>query len=72
MPMAINGKTYYRTSEVCLLVGVSRNTLLRWFKDGKFTDTEFRDWRGWRLFTQVQLDRMKMRVQQICTVHSKK
>ena len=55
MPVTINGETYYRTAEVCRLIGVSRNTLFRWSKEGKFGDTEHRDWRGWRLFTDAQV-----------------
>jgi len=34
MPVIVKGETYYRTSEVCAVVGVSRSTLLRWLHDG--------------------------------------
>ncbi len=56
MPVVIDGTTYYRTAEVCRLIGISRNTLFRWLKEGRFGDHEYRDWRGWRLFTHSQLD----------------
>jgi len=46
VPFTINGKTYYRTTEVYRLVGISRNTLLGWLKEGKFGDSEYRDWHG--------------------------
>jgi excisionase family DNA binding protein len=59
MPLAIKGETYYRTAEVCRLIGVSRNTLFRWLKEGKFGDSEYRDWRGWRLFTSVLVEKVK-------------
>ena len=65
MPITINGDTYYRTAEVCKIVGVSKNTLLRWIKDKKFTDVEYRDRRGWRLFTEVDLNRLKVEVNRI-------
>jgi hypothetical protein len=60
MPVTINGQTYYRTNEVCRMVGVSKNTLFRWLKDGVFSsDVEYRDWRGWRLFTAAQVESIK-------------
>ncbi len=65
MPLAINGKTYYRTAEACRLVGISKNTLFRWLKDGKFGNMEYRDWRGWRLFTLAQLDSVKTTTNQV-------
>lgn len=69
MPLAINGKTYYRTAEVCRLIGVSRNTLFRWLKEGRFGDSEYRDWRGWRLFTIIQVERMKNTTSQVKTIN---
>ncbi len=56
MPVVIEGTTYYRTAEVCRMIGISRNTLFRWLKEGKFGAHEYRDWRGWRLFTHSQLE----------------
>ena len=69
MPLAINGKTYYRTAEVCRLIGVSRNTLFRWLKEGRFGDSEYRDWHGWRLFTIIQVERMKNTTSQVKTIN---
>ena len=65
MPVTINGQTYYRTTEVCRKVGISRNTLYRWLKEGVFSEPEYRDWRGWRLFTKAQIDRLKAKISQI-------
>jgi predicted site-specific integrase-resolvase len=56
MPVVINDETYYRTAEVCGMVGISRNTLFRWLKEGIVSDVEYRDWRGWRLFTAAQVE----------------
>lgn len=56
MPVIVNGQTYYRTAEVCRTVGISRNTLFRWLREGMISDVEYRDWRGWRLFTAHQVE----------------
>lgn len=68
MPVIINDKTYYRTCEVCQITGVSRNTLFRWLKDGVFSDVEYRDWRGWRLFTADQVETIKTKTSHIIAV----
>jgi excisionase family DNA binding protein len=68
MPIVIAGETYYRTAEVCRLIGVSRNTLFRWLKEGKFGQQEYRDWRGWRLFTGQQLNSVRAATGQVKVV----
>ncbi len=68
MPVIINDQTYYRTAEVCRAVGISRNTLFRWLKEGVFSDVEYRDWRGWRLFTPDQMDIMRVRTSQVTEI----
>jgi predicted site-specific integrase-resolvase len=68
MPVVINDETYYRTAEVCRAVGISRNTLFRWLKEGIFSDVEYRDWRGWRLFTPAQMDIMRARTSQVTEI----
>lgn len=65
MPVTVNGQTYYRTAEVCRMVGISRTTLFRWLKEGIFREAEHRDRRGWRLFTEDEIDRLKAEVNQI-------
>ena len=59
MTTVINGNTYYRTAEVCRMVGISRNTLFRWLKQDKFSVFKRRDGRGWRLFTLEEIDSIK-------------
>jgi predicted site-specific integrase-resolvase len=59
MPVVINGQTYHRTAEVCRMIGISRNTLFRWLKQGVFSDIQYRDWRGWRLFTAAQMQAVR-------------
>jgi predicted site-specific integrase-resolvase len=62
MPVKINGQTYYRTAEVCLMVGIGKSTLFRWIKEGIMEEAEHRDRRGWRLFTESEIDRVKKEV----------
>ena len=58
MSVIINGTTYYRTAEVCRMVGISRTTLFRWLKDGLLREAQHRDRRGWRLFTKEEIGRL--------------
>jgi len=55
MPVEINGRTYYRTSEVCQIAGISKGTLFRWIKKGIVGEAEHSDRNGWRLFTEDEL-----------------
>lgn len=68
MPTKLNGEIYYRTAEACQIAGISKNTFLRWVKEGSFADVERKDRRGWRLFTDDDLDRLKAEVN---TIHKK-
>jgi len=58
MSIEINGKTYYRTAEVCAKAGISRATLFRWLKAGVLKKT-YRDRRGWRMFTESDLETLR-------------
>ena len=69
MPVIINGQTYYQTAEACRMVGISKNTILRWIREGMFADVELRDRRGWRLFSDDDLDRLKAEVYKIYRNH---
>ncbi len=59
MPVAIEGKKYYRTSEAAKMAGISRSTLLRWIQGGVVTDESHRDRRGWRLFSKADITRFQ-------------
>ena len=59
MPITINGKTYYRTHEVCRLAGISKSTLFRWLDENGIEGVTERDWRGWRLFSFSQVEEIK-------------
>jgi predicted site-specific integrase-resolvase len=56
VPVVVRGQTYYRTAEVYRMLGICRTTLYRWLQKGVFGETEHRDARGWRLFTQDEID----------------
>jgi DNA-binding transcriptional MerR regulator len=68
MPVVIDNQTYYRTAEVCRIVGISRNTLFKWLKEGVLSDVEYRDSRGWRLFTAAQLETLRTKTNHVITV----
>jgi len=65
MPLAVDGRTYYRTAEVCTMVGIGKNTLFRWIREGLPLDAEHRDRRGWRLFTRGEVDRLRAEVNRV-------
>jgi DNA-binding transcriptional MerR regulator len=55
MTVKINGRIYYRTAEVCQMVGIGKSTLFRWIRQNIVKDAEYRDRKGWRLFTEDEL-----------------
>jgi predicted site-specific integrase-resolvase len=65
MPVTLNGCKYYRTAEVCRRCGISRTTLFRWLAEGIFKEPEIRDRRGWRLFTEEEVDMMESEANRI-------
>jgi len=46
------------TGEAAKHIGVSKNTLLRWLDEG-LTEDVGRDWRGWRLWQNDDIERVK-------------
>jgi hypothetical protein len=58
MPREIDGKRYYEATEVCMKAGISRPTLFRWLKRGLLIELH-RDRRGWRLFTEEDLNKIR-------------
>lgn len=58
MPIMINGQTYYRTAEACRKAGISRATYFRWLGEGIIDDVTYKDRRGWRLFTDADIERI--------------
>lgn len=71
MTVQINGRTYYRTAEVCARSGISRPTLFRWLKEGILKET-YKDRRGWRIFTERDLDRIRAEAEIVRVEYSRK
>ena len=71
MPVIIDGQTYYRTAEVFRMIGISRNTLYRWLQKGILPGVERRDSRGWRLFTQDEIDKLNTDINRITSIDRK-
>ena len=59
MPVTLSGRRYYRTAEVCQKVGISRTTLFRWLSQGICIEPKHRDRRGWRLFSEDEVNQME-------------
>ena len=59
MATRINGQTYYRTSEACQRAGISTSTFFRWLSTGVLEDGVCRERKGWRLFTEDDINRIK-------------
>jgi len=59
MSVSLKGTKYYRTAEVCELAGISRTTLFRWLKSDLLGIAVARDRRGWRLFTEAEVEFLK-------------
>jgi DNA-binding transcriptional MerR regulator len=72
MSITMNSKRYYRTAEACRLAGISRMTFLRWVRLGLLSDVEHRDWKGWRLFTEDDLARLKAKANHIQKIENNK
>lgn len=67
MCLVINGQKYYRTAEACRLCGIGKNTFLRWVREGRWPDVKHRDRRGWRLFSEAELKKLKAEVNKLTT-----
>ena len=64
MAVKIKGNIFYRTAEVYKKIGISRATLMRWLKKG-IIEEPLKDRRGWRLFTENDLNRIQTEANRI-------
>ena len=71
MPVNINDREYYRTSEVCRIASISRSTLLRWLKEDTLNIPDYRDRRSWRLFTEDDVQALVSEANRISQIHNK-
>jgi DNA-binding transcriptional MerR regulator len=69
MSLLIEGKKYYRTSEACSKAGISRATLFRWLRNRIIKDVNHKDRRGWRLFTEADINRLKKEANKVNVNH---
>lgn len=65
MKVILNDTTYYRTAEACKLVGITKNTYLRWVSTGVVPDVLLRDRRNWRLFSLEDVETLRKEVNRI-------
>jgi predicted site-specific integrase-resolvase len=59
MPVEIAGTRYYRTNEALQMIGISKATWFRWLKEKKVEDVRHKDVRGWRLYTDEDIERIR-------------
>ena len=57
--IVINGKKYYRVSEVCKMLGIFKNTLYNWEKKRKIPKAYRDPMSGWRLYSEKDIERIK-------------
>jgi predicted site-specific integrase-resolvase len=62
MSITIEQQKYYRTKEACLKAGISKATFHRWIKQGIIKDNFAKDRRGWRLFSESDIEKIRMEV----------
>jgi excisionase family DNA binding protein len=70
MPQTKNGIVYYQTNEACRLAGISRATFFRWLKEGTIPDVKHKDRRGWRLFTDEDIENLKKEADKVISVET--
>jgi len=70
MPVKIDGRIYYRTAEICQMVGIGKSTLFRWIRQNIIKDAEYRDRKGWRLFAEDELRNLKSETNKIQRNHA--
>jgi hypothetical protein len=64
VPKEINSQQFYSATETCALIGISRATLQRWIQKGILIKIR-RDRRGFRLFTEDDLNLLKAESERI-------
>jgi predicted site-specific integrase-resolvase len=69
MPVKIDGRIYYRTAEVCQIVGIGKSTLFRWIRQNVVQDAECRDRKGWRLFAEDELRNLEAETKRVQKNH---
>jgi hypothetical protein len=65
MPVEREGEKLFSMSEACEIAGTNRSTCLRWIRQKRIPDSQYRDRNGWRLFTGDEINRLKQRVSMV-------
>jgi len=50
------------------MLGVTRNTLYRWLRKDGIGEARHRDSRGWRLFTQDELEKLNKSINRVVKI----
>ncbi|KPK89984.1 hypothetical protein AMJ80_09000 [bacterium SM23_31] len=56
-------KSDYSTAKICSMFDVTKTTLFKWEKEGKLTKVK-KDWRGWRVFTDKNIEEIRKIIQE--------
>lgn len=67
MSVIIEQKKYYRTKEACYKAGISKATFHRWIKQGVVNDNTIKDRRGWRLFSDEDIEHIRKEASRLKT-----
>jgi predicted site-specific integrase-resolvase len=67
MSVIIEQKKYYRTKEACHKAGISKATFHRWIKQGVVNDNIIKDRRGWRLFSDEDVEHIRKEASRLKT-----
>lgn len=60
MPKVRNrGTDYFKSAEVAELIGVTKQTLLNWLRQGLITEPERNPATGYRLWTEKDIERIR-------------
>ena len=59
MTITLNGIKYYRLYEACEKAGIGVSTFYLWLKNGVIEDVTYTDRRGWRIFAEEDVERLR-------------
>ena len=48
----------FNSSEICRKFDITKNTLFKWEKEGKISRVQ-KDWRGWRIFSDENVNEIR-------------
>jgi len=54
---------FYSSKDVCKICQISKSTLFKWEREGLITKVR-RDWRGWRIYDQGNIDEIRKAIEE--------